>query len=485
MEKSQNTNTSGWIASKYISTRGNAASCSFANILLTGTAEDGGLYLPENLVPYSKQAIAEMAILPYPELCAKILQTFAGGSIPDNDIISSVQSGLSKFDHTAFAPLRQLDHSRWLMELFHGPTLAFKDYALQIVVDLIDRELGKKGEGKATVLCATSGDTGSAAIHASAGRKNINIVVLHPHNKVSPLQRRQMTTTKAGNVLNLAVKGDFDDCQTYVKALLADDSDNSDSRFIAVNSINWARIAAQVAYYAWAALRLGQPSKPVNFAIPTGNFGNAFAAYIAKVLGFPIGRSIVSSNKNDVLPRLFENGIMEKHSAFATIAPSMDIQIPSNFERYLFVMTNGDAKRVAAYQERLRTTGKYTLSANDRQSMLENFAAVCCPEDDIIREIQLVFKETGELLCPHTATASFALRNATMDIASTADPMVILATAHPGKFPQVTQLALGESLGGNPLPALARLQELEEEFVVVENNLQSVISEILAFTKSR
>ncbi len=437
---------------RYVSTRGAARPRCFDEVLLSGLAEDGGLYVPEHIPRLAPAQAAEWRRLPYPKLAARIVSLFAADSIPEQVIDDAADAAFERFRHSAIAPLKQLDAGRWLLELFHGPTYAFKDYALQLVGRLIERRLRERGR-KILVLCATSGDTGAAAAAAFAGLDNVHIAVLHPLGRVSPVQRRQMTTIEAHNLLNLAVRGTFDDCQSIVKRLFVDRG-MAAMNPVAVNSINWARITAQITYYAWAALRLGATARRVDFVVPTGNFGNVLAGFIARQMGFPVGRLILSSNENDVLPRFFHTGTMQSRGVVGTLSPSMDIQVSSNFERFLYELKGRDGAAVREAQEALARNGSYTLDSEEMVRAREHLEAVRCDTRETLAEIARTHEETGEVLCPHTATAAFAARH--IDSGG-GPPVVIIATAHPAKFPE----AIGRALG-RPLPAPEALQTLHQ-----------------------
>ena len=453
---------------KYLSTRGGVQHHDFSSVLLTGLATDGGLFVPATMPVLDTDRLDTLRTLPYADLATCVLDLFAGGSIPREDIDSAVRGALSRFTHPALAPIRQLHDQRWVMELFHGPTLAFKDYALQIVGELIERQLALEGR-RATIMCATSGDTGAAAAAAFAGRDNVEVVVLHPHGRVSEVQRRQMTTLPQDNVHNFAVDGDFDTCQAMVKSLFLDPEAHS-LHLTAVNSINWARIVCQVIYYAWAASRLCGPGK-VNFVVPTGNFGNILAADVARRLGFPVGALVLSSNENDVLPRLLDTGTMQRRDTLPTLSPSMDIQVSSNFERALWDALEGDANAVTAAQEQLSASGSYTLERQALQRLRTRYQAVRCDREQALAEIKRCFTETGEILCPHTATAAHAARGLQLD-----GPVVVVGTAHPAKFPDAVAQAIGHAA---PQPAsLAprmsapeRLQRINADVVELRDTL--------------
>ena len=456
---------------RYVSTRGQTPARDFASILLAGLADDGGLFMPEHIEPLDGAQIEAMKSASYESLAVDLIGYFAAGSIPADEISAAVRSGLSHFDHPEIAPLTRLRNGPWLLELFHGPTLAFKDYALQFVSELISRQLQRTGRN-AMVLCATSGDTGAAAAAAFAGRERVKAVVLHPHGRVSDVQRRQMTTISDDNVLNIAVDGDFDDCQAMVKAMFQHDG-ASELGLTAVNSINWARIVSQVVYYAHSSLKLGADG-PVNFVVPTGNFGNILAAEAARRLGFPIGRLTLSSNENDVLPRFFETGTMQRRETLPSLSPSMDIQVSSNFERALWWAMDGDAARVRAAQKELADTGRYTLDDASMQKLRANYSAVRCSREDAVAEIRRVFDETGIALCPHTATASFAARGLDGQ-----EPLVVVATAHAAKFPVGVEAALGRA---EPLPSeVEAALSGEERFERLPADNDALLSQLKEF----
>ena len=432
----------------YISTRANAPALAFDDVLLTGLARDGGLYVPEAWPVLGGGHQARLAGMGYADLAAEVLGLFVGGTLTDGELAAIAHDSYAGFDHAAVAPLRQLDQQLWLMELFHGPTLAFKDYALQVLGRLFDHLLEKRGE-RVTIIGATSGDTGSAAIEAVKGRANVDIFMLHPKGRVSEVQRRQMTTIQADNVFNLAIDGSFDDCQNAVKALFGDQAFRDRMRLAAVNSINWARIAAQVVYYTAAALRLGRPDRPVAFAVPTGNFGNVLAAYAARRMGLPIGRLIVGCNTNDILHRFFETGAMTAGPVAATIAPSMDIQVSSNFERYLFELLGRDGGRLSALMEDFKGAGEFRLEDALHAKARADFSSHRFDDDAIRAAIGRVRRETGITVDPHTAIGIAAAR-AEREAGAPDGPVVALACAHPAKFPDAVEAACGVRPGLPP-----------------------------------
>ena len=449
-------------AVRYVSTRGDAPVLPFDDIVLAGLARDGGLYVPHSWPTLSHDELRSLRNLSYPELAARILALFAEPSICEEELALLAEEAYRRFEgYPDVAPLRPLRQGEWLLELFHGPTLAFKDYALQVLGPLFDLVLARRGE-RITVLGATSGDTGSAAIDACRDRQAIDIFVLFPSGRVSEVQRRQMTTVTSENVHNIAIDGTFDDCQDLVKRLFEDAPFRHRFRLAAVNSINWARIAAQVVYYVHAALVLGAPDREVAFAVPTGNFGNVFAGYAAARLGVPIAKLIVGSNRNDILTRFFNTGRMEIDAVRPTLSPSMDIQVASNFERYLFELCDRDAAGVAALMRRLRKDGAFAVGAAQFVRAREMFAAVRCDDEETKQAIRAVYDESGALVDPHTAIGIAAARAVVVP----ADvPVVAIATAHPAKLPDAVEAATGIR---PPLPTrLADLLQREERYEVL------------------
>ncbi len=453
---------------RYVSTRGQAPDLGFDDVLLTGLAVDGGLYVPATWPQFSKAEIAALAGLDYPALAARIMKPFVAGSVLEKDIEALARKAYSTFTHTAVAPMTQLATNDWLVELFHGPTLAFKDYALQAVGLMFEGVLKARGS-RITIVGATSGDTGSAAIEATKNRDAVDIFILHPEGRTSEVQRRQMTTVNAVNVHNIAVKGTFDDCQNMVKAMFADTAFRNDLTLSAVNSINWARIMAQVVYYFWAALHVGAPHRAVVFSVPTGNFGNVFAGYVAQRMGLPVAKFIVGSNSNDILTRYFETGAMTMEGVVPTLSPSMDIQISSNFERLLFETLGRDGAAVSRLMDGLKQSGSYTVPASAYNEMLKLFSGCRLDDNGTKRVICDIYKTTGELLDPHSAVGVYAGRAAKLDPAI---PRLTLATAHPAKFPAAVEAATGVH---PPLPPfLADLFQRPERFTTLPNDLDEV-----------
>ncbi len=450
---------------RYVSTRGSARPLGFEEALIAGLAEDGGLYLPESWPVLSPDALGGMAGLSYAEIAERVIAPFVGGEIAANELAAMVRGAYEGFDHAAVAPLRQLESNLWLMELFHGPTLSFKDYALQLVGRLLDHALARRG-ARVTVIGATSGDTGSAAIEALQGSDRVEVFILHPKGRVSEVQRRQMTTVAAPNIHNIAVEGTFDDCQDLVKAMFADADFRAKHRLSAVNSINWARIVAQTVYYVAAAVALGAPAREVAFAVPTGNFGNIFAGWAARRMGVPIGQLVIGSNRNDILTRFVATGEMRMRPVEPSLSPAMDIQVSSNFERLLFELWGRDASRVAATMESFRRTGAFRGDNALIAGMRDVFDAARLDDDATLAEIRRVHAETGLLVDPHTAIGIHAARARRRDART---PMVCIATAHPAKFPDAVERATGIR---PPLPPrLADLFDREERCAALPNEL--------------
>lgn len=458
---------------KYVSTRGAAPILGFDDVVLAGLARDGGLYVPQFWPRLSDENLRAMAQLNYPALTARVMAPFAAPAIAESELRELAVSAYAGFDHAQVAPLKRLYPRLWLLELFHGPTLAFKDFALQILGRLFDLILKRRGE-RVTIVGATSGDTGSAAIEACRGRDAIDIFILHPRGRVSEVQRRQMTTVDAANVHNIAVEGTFDDCQDLVKAMFNDAAFRDEMNLAAVNSINWARILAQITYYVYAALALGGPGQPVAFAVPTGNFGNVFAAYAARCLGAPIAHLIVGSNRNDILTRFFASGRMEMGEVFPTLSPSMDIQISSNFERLLFELYDRDGAVVAGLMDTFKAQRAFQVDTRRWQRATGVFSAFRVDDSETSETIRSVYAETGELLDPHSAIGVAAARSIRTD---TGIPVIAVATAHPAKFPDAVEAATGQ----RPAlpPRLAELMGKREHCVALPADLAAIEAHIV------
>ncbi len=456
------------MAVAYISTRGEAPVLDFADALLTGLARDGGLYLPERWPAFSRDTIVGFAGKPYTEVAAAVLGAFAEGSFSNAAIRDAVEEAYKSFRHPAVTPLVQIGPNEFLLELFHGPTIAFKDVAMQLLAPLMDRVLAERGL-RTTIVGATSGDTGGAALAAFAGRDRADVIFLYPHGRVSEVQRRQMTTLVAPNVHAVAVEGTFDDCQALVKAMFNDLAFRDRVALAGVNSINFARIVAQATYYFVAAAVLGGPLRKVSFTVPTGNFGDVFAGWVAKSMGLPVERLTVATNRNDILVRTLDSGRYEIRGVHHTTSPSMDIEVASNFERLLFEAGGRDFSRVRRAMDSLKQSGAFTLGADERAAIARDFDAAAASEEEVAATMAQVRREAGYLLDPHTAVAIAASRKLGHDPAV---PRVILSTAHPAKFPDAVAAATGER--PQLPPHMADLMHLPERTAVLPNDLAAV-----------
>ena len=424
-------------AMRYLSTRGSAPLLDFRAATLAGLASDGGLYVPETWPTLTRDEIAALAGLSYAETAVRIMTPFVGDSLSEDELRALCAAAYARFDHAAVTPLVQLDHDQWLLELFHGPTLAFKDVALQLLGLLFEQFLTGTDQ-HLTIVGATSGDTGSAAIDAIAGRAGIDVFMLHPAGRISEVQRRQMTTVLAPNVHNIAIKGDFDTAQALVKAMFNDPALATRFHLSAVNSINWARLMAQVVYYFYAAVRLGGPDRKIAFSVPTGNFGDVFAGYVAARMGLPIERLIVATNVNDILHRALAAGDYSKGAVLATPTPSMDIQVSSNFERLLFDGGGRDGAALARQMAGFESSGAMRLSNAQRDGAAALFASDRVDLDDMTLAMRWAHEHAGQVIDPHTAIALAAARRFGGDA-----PIVTLATAHPAKFRDTVERATG------------------------------------------
>ncbi len=424
---------------KYVSTRGSAPVLDFEGVTLAGLASDGGLYLPEEWPQFSKAEIAAMRGLPYDEVAARVMQPFIGDALTPERLRELTAEAYGRFSHKAVVPLVQLDQQHWLMELFHGPTLAFKDVALQMLGLLFEEFLSRRDQ-KLTLVGATSGDTGSAAIDAVAGRDGVEIFMLHPEGRISDVQRCQMTTVCAPNVYNIAISGSFDDGQAAVKRMFGDEALKDTLRLGAVNSINWARLLAQVVYYFTTALQLGAPERPVAFSVPTGNFGDVFAGYVAAKMGLPIAKLVVATNVNDILHRALSNGDYSAGEVTPTAAPSMDIQVSSNFERLLFDCGGRDGAAMAAQMAGFESSQAMTLTDLQRSGSADLFTSIRVDPDGMAQAMRRTHQYCGEIIDPHTAIGLDAAHRVELP----ADvPVVTLATAHPAKFRDAVERATG------------------------------------------
>ncbi|MCW5700381.1 MAG: threonine synthase [Rhodospirillales bacterium] len=453
---------------KYVSTRGKASELAFDDVVLAGLARDGGLFVPRTWPTLSENALRAMADDDYATLAARVMAPFAAPAMSEAALHEITADAYRTFDHPDIAPLKPIGDNIFLLELFHGPTLAFKDYALQVLGRLFERILAERNQ-RITILGATSGDTGSAAIEACRDRDRIEIFILHPKGRVSDVQRRQMTTVQTANVHNVAVEGTFDDCQGLVKALFGDNTFRDRVGLAAINSINWARIVAQVVYYVRAALALGAPDREVTFAVPTGNFGNVFSGYVAHNIGVPIRRLVIGSNRNDILTRFFISGAMEVGTVFPTLSPSMDIQVSSNFERLLFDLYDRDGAAVRSRMDAFRDTGSFEVEADRLDRARDLFTATRFDDDETKDTIRRVYETCGEVLDPHSAIGVAAAHRCR---GNESVPMVALATAHPAKFPDAVEAAIGV----RPVlpPALRDLMDREERYTVLPADVDSL-----------
>ncbi|MEM8692792.1 MAG: threonine synthase [Pseudomonadota bacterium] len=455
----------------YISTRGSAPVLTFEDTMLSGLARDGGLYVPQAIPALSPDQIAAMEGQSYEQIAFTVMRPFIDDTINDADFRAIIDRAYSVFGHAARAPMVQLEQGHFLLELFHGPTLAFKDFAMQIIGQLFQHVLAKKGE-RVTIVGATSGDTGSAAVEAFRGLDNVDVFILYPHGRISEVQRRQMTTPQESNVHALALEGDFDDCQARLKDMFNDFDFRDGVRLAGVNSINWARVLAQVVYYFSSAVALGAPGRRVSFTVPTGNFGDIFAGYIAKRMGLLIDKLVVATNQNDILHRCLSGQGYHKGETIPSISPSMDIQISSNFERALFDAYDRDGNAVAQLMDELKAGG-FEVSQGAMEVLKDHYASGRASEDQTSAQIKASLAETGELLCPHSAIGVHVADRHRQP----GTPMITLATAHPAKFPDAVEAATGVR---PPLPPrMADLYERSERLTRVPNDLEALKKHIM------
>ncbi|MAW87415.1 MAG: threonine synthase [Phyllobacteriaceae bacterium] len=462
---------------QYVSTRGNAPVLGFSDALLAGLARDGGLYVPQEWPQFSADDIRAMRGLSYADLAIRVLWPFTGGEIDRDDFEAIVREAYATFRHDAVCPIVQTGGNEFVLELFHGPTLAFKDVAMQLLARLMDHVLAARGE-RATIVGATSGDTGGAAIDAFAGRERTDIFILFPEGRVSPVQQRQMTTSAAANVHALAIQGNFDDCQNQVKAMFNHHAFRDAMQLSGVNSINWARIMAQIVYYFSSAISLGAPDRPVSFTVPTGNFGDIFAGYGARRMGLPVERLVIATNDNDILARALATGRYEMRGVHATTSPSMDIQISSNFERLLFEAGGRDAGAVRAAMDSLKQSGAFDIAPATLAAIRQDFSAGRSGEAETAATIAAVLERSGYLLDPHSAAGMKVAR----EHGDPAVPMVVLATAHPAKFPAAVEAACGVTPA---LPAwLADLMDRKETFTVLPSDQKMLEDHVSRHTRA-
>ncbi len=462
---------------RYVSTRGEAPPLDFVDVTLAGLARDGGLYVPEIWPAFDARAVAALAGRPYAEVAADVIAPFIGSSIDAGDLARMAREAYDAFRHPAVAPLVQIADNTFVLELFHGPTLAFKDLAMQLLGRLMDHVLTRRGE-RTTIVVATSGDTGGAAVEAFRGRSQVDLVVLYPDGRVSDVQRRMMTTVPDGNVHALAIDGTFDDCQAVVKALFNHHAFRDRVRLSGVNSINFARIVAQAVYYFTAAVALGAPHRKVAFTVPTGNFGDIFAGYVAQRMGLPVDRLTIATNVNDILVRTLSNGAYEVRAVMPTASPSMDIQVSSNFERLLFEAYGRDAGAVRTLMASLEQSRRFALSGAALNEIRGLFCAGRADEQETAATIRTLRREAGYLADPHTAVAVAVAEKETRDPSI---PMVVLSTAHPAKFPDAVEAACGLRPG---LPDwLAGLNERSERRTVLPADPSTVEKFILSVSR--
>ena len=451
---------------RYVSTRGMAPVLGFGEAMLTGLARDGGLYVPEAVPTLSASDIAALAGQSYEEAAFRVMRPFVGDAFTDAEFRTAIAKAYAGFGHAARAPLVQLAPNHFLLELFHGPTLAFKDFAMQLIGQLFQIALARDGR-RITIVGATSGDTGSAAIEAFRGLSNVDVFILYPHGRVSDVQRRQMTTPSEGNVHALALDGDFDDCQSRLKDMFNDFAFRDTVGLAGVNSINWARVLAQVVYYFTAAVSLGAPHRPVSFTVPTGNFGDIFAGYIARRMGLPIGQLVIATNQNDILHRCLTSGNYQMDGVKPSISPSMDIQISSNFERALFDAYGRDGRTIGLLMDEMKGSGGFAVGQGALDWLREQFASGRVSEAETSATIRSVRAATGEVLCPHTAVG---VKVAGGHLGAV--PMITLATAHPAKFPDAVEAATG--LHPELPPRMANLFDRPERVTRIANDLNAI-----------
>ncbi len=455
---------------KYISTRGSAPPVSFTQMLLAGLAPDGGLYLPEAYPHFSKEEIAKLAVKSYAGAAEAILAPFVAGEIARDALRQMIDDAYAGFDHKAIAPLVQLDSNLFLLELFHGPTLAFKDLAMQLLARMIGHVLKAKGE-RVTIIGATSGDTGAAAIEAFGGLPQADVFIFYPHGRVSEVQRRQMTTARAANVHVIALEGTFDDAQACVKAMFNDHALRKELNLGGINSINLARILFQTVYYFTSAAALGAPWRQISFCVPTGNFGDIFGGYVAKRMGLPCGRLVIATNSNDILARTLAAGRYVLREVCETQSPSMDIQVSSNFERLLFEAYEREPSAICSLMQDLQRSRRFTVAPGPLEVIREGFDAFSAKESETAGEIAQTFRETGYLADPHTAVGLAAARKARA--AGLAGPLIVLATAHPAKFPAPVARASGRT--PELPPRYAGLLTQDERFSILPNDQTAAV----------
>ena len=450
---------------KYISTRNSSKTFEFKDVFIKGLADDGGLFIPKSFNKFSKSDIDEFKDLNYQELAKKIIYPFIGNFMNENDLSKIIDKSYSVFRKKNVVNLVKVG-DRSVLELFHGPTLAFKDVAMQLLGNFYEYYLNNENE-KLNIVVATSGDTGAAAIDAIKGKKNINIFVLHPHNRVSPVQRKLMTTGKEQNVFNIAINGNFDDCQNLVKLMFADKNFSQDIKMSGVNSINWARIITQSVYYFYSYFLVEDNKRPINFSVPTGNFGDVYAGYLAKKMGLPINKLIVATNQNDILHRAISKGSYEVEKVHETISPSMDIQIASNFERLLYDLNDGDDIQTAEVMKNIKENGKYIIDQKKLNIINNNFLSSRMSEEEVLKTINTVYEKYSIVLDPHSAIGYGAFDKINLN-----GNNIVLATAHPCKFPDAIKKAI--NLKADLPEELMFVLNEEEKFDIIDNDVDKV-----------
>ncbi len=459
---------------RYVSTRDTSKTFEFKDVFLKGLADDGGLFIPDSLKKYSENEIQDFKKLSYSELAKKIVYPFIDNFMSEIELSKIIDKSYSVFRKENVVDLIQLG-DRSVLELFHGPTLAFKDVAMQLLGNFYEYYLNSENQN-INIVVATSGDTGAAAIDAIKGKKNLNIFVLHPHNRISPIQRRLMTTGQDENVFNIAIKGNFDDCQNLVKSMFADNKFSNDIQMSGVNSINWARIIAQSVYYFYSYFLVEDLNKPTNFSVPTGNFGDVFAGYLAKKMGLPINKLIVATNKNDILHRAISNGSYKAEKVSETLSPSMDIQIASNFERLIFDLNNEDDKKTSLDMKNIKERGQYLITKEKLNKISYNFLSARMSEDETLKVIKDVYEKFAVVLDPHTAIGYGAF-----DKHNLKGNNIVLATAHPCKFPDAVYKAI--NLKSDLPKELEFILNKKEDYDIIDNNLDKIKNYILGKIK--
>jgi threonine synthase len=449
---------------KYISTRDNSKEYNFEEVFIKGLADDGGLFVPKTINKYSEEELKTLSSLSYQQLAKKIIYPFIGDFMSENELSDIVDKSYSVFRKDNAVELIELGNVK-VLELFHGPTLAFKDIAMQLLGNFYDYYLSKNDKD-INVIVATSGDTGAAAIDAIKGKNNMNIFVLHPNNKVSPVQRKLMSTVKEKNVFNIAVEGNFDDCQNLVKSMFEDNKFSTSINMSGVNSINWARIIAQTVYYFYTYF-LVQNKQPINFSVPTGNFGDVYAGYLSKKMGLPINKLIVATNQNDILHRAISNGKYEAETVSETISPSMDIQIASNFERLIYDLNDSNDKEIKKIMIKIKQEGSYTISKENLKKINKDFSSASMNEEEVLKVIREVHEKYNIILDPHSAIGFGALKKVDIDGCN-----IVLATAHPCKFPD----AIDRSINIKPIlpKELMYIMDEKENYDIITNNLTKI-----------